>query len=90
MDRAIESLLAPPQSVQRAWQWSGLLLFCLTQQGCLCGCSHTPPVQVTAAPKVLIANASVVCSDSGDALSADQERSVSLKDRTHSERSQKP
>lgn len=40
MESMIESLFSPPPRIQRAWQWTGLVLLCLSQQGCMCGCSH--------------------------------------------------
>jgi hypothetical protein len=45
MDSTIEPLLPACPRIRRAWQWTGLILFCLSQQGCMCGCSH-PHTQV--------------------------------------------
>lgn len=40
MLRSIEQMLRPSPSIMRAWQCTALLLFCVTQQGCLCGCEQ--------------------------------------------------
>jgi len=40
MDRSLEQMLRPSPRIVRAWQCTALLLFCVTQQGCLCGCAH--------------------------------------------------
>lgn len=44
-------MIKPPliasTGIRRAWLWTGLTLFCLSQQGCMCGCSHQHSNMVT-------------------------------------------
>jgi hypothetical protein len=47
MDSKVAKLLPARPRIRRAWQWTGLILFCLSQQGCMCGCSHPHTNMVT-------------------------------------------
>lgn len=66
MERFVEAMLRPSPRIARQWQCLALIVFCLAQQGCMCGCAHTFP-----------ANPSVVAKAGSDLgpLAADRIRS---------------
>lgn len=72
----IESLFWPSPNLVRAWQWTGLVLLCLSQQGCMCGCSN----HQTAAKTAIQSVSKDIASGFGSCPARDAELAATTKD----------